>query len=81
MADRAVITFAAAILERDDLLVLALLDDFASDAGARNRGAAVGNFFAVRVHFRIPAIPLFSPHAFPTSLLRRHGVTRCVARP
>jgi hypothetical protein len=27
-----------------------LLDHFASDTGARNRGAAVRNFFAVRVH-------------------------------
>ena len=29
MADRAVIAFASAIFESDDLLVLALLDDFA----------------------------------------------------
>ena len=34
MPDGAVITFPAAIFERDDLLVLALLDDFARDRRA-----------------------------------------------
>ena len=50
MANRAVITFAATVLKGDDLLVLALLDHFASDTGARNRGAAVSKYFAVRMH-------------------------------
>src|SRR4051812_41726486 len=47
MADSAVITFPAAILERDDFLVLALLDDFAGDSRALDERAAVGDLVAV----------------------------------
>src|SRR6267154_45168 len=49
MSDGAVVTFPPAILERDDFLVLALLDDFAGDGGAFVQRAAVGLFVAVAV--------------------------------
>ena len=47
MADGPVITFAAAILERDDFLVLPLLDDFTRDRGAFDERTAVGQVVAV----------------------------------
>ncbi|MEY2561050.1 MAG: hypothetical protein QOG51_1465 [Verrucomicrobiota bacterium] len=47
MADSPVITFAAAIFEGDDLLVLALLDDFAGDSRAFDERAAMGELVAV----------------------------------
>ena len=47
MADCAVITFAAAILEGDDLLVLALLDDFTRDGGTFDERTAVREIVAV----------------------------------
>src|SRR5450432_3293475 len=49
MADGAVITFPAAIFERDHLLVLALLDHFADHARARHERIAVGQFIAIGV--------------------------------
>src|SRR5205085_2894904 len=50
MTDRAVITFAPPIFERDDLFILALLDDFRRDLCARNQWVAMGNVFAVGEH-------------------------------
>jgi len=44
MADRAVIAFAASVLKRDDLFILALLNDFARDL------AAIRDLTAVDVH-------------------------------
>src|SRR2546423_13081722 len=49
MADRPVISFSAAILERDDFLVLALLDHFAGNGRAFDQRAAVGKLVAVAV--------------------------------
>src|SRR3954468_7691043 len=49
MAHGAVIAFPAAILEGDDFLVLALLDDFAGDSRAFDERAAVGGLVAVAV--------------------------------
>lgn len=53
MAHRPVVAFTAAVLERDDLGVLALFDDLADDGSALDGGAAVREFVAVRVekHF------------------------------
>lgn len=53
MADGAVITFPPAIFEGDDLLVLALLDDFAAHARPANNGIAVGEIFAIGVQEHI----------------------------
>src|SRR5438270_2646165 len=49
MPDRAVITFPAAIFERDDFLVLALLDHFARHSRALDQRRAVSNLVAVAV--------------------------------
>src|SRR3954469_10863994 len=49
VTDGAVITFPAAILERDDFLVFALLDYFAGHGRAFNQRRAVGDVIAVRV--------------------------------
>src|ERR1043166_3842827 len=49
MPDRAVITFPAAIFERDDLLVLALLDHLTGDGCALDEGRAVRELVAVGV--------------------------------
>ncbi len=42
MADRAMVALAAAVLERDDLGVLALLDDLADDRGAAGSAGCRG---------------------------------------
>jgi hypothetical protein len=47
--DGAVITFSPAVLERDDLLVLALLDHFAGNGRAFDERAAMGELVAVTV--------------------------------
>jgi hypothetical protein len=47
MANGPVITFAAAIFERDHLLVLALLDDFAGNGRAFDQRAAMGELVAI----------------------------------
>ena len=47
MADGAVIAFAAAELEGDDLVVLELLDDFGSDLGAGHEGGSDLDFAAI----------------------------------
>src|SRR5437879_3920585 len=47
MSDRAVITFAAAIFERDDLLVLALLDHFASNGRAFDQRRTMFKIIAI----------------------------------
>ena len=49
MAHGPVVTFAAAILERDDFLVLPLLDDFARHSGAFDQWTAMGEFIAIAV--------------------------------
>ena len=50
MADGAVVTFAATILEGDDLIGLVLLEDLADHRRAADERAAVGELVAVRVH-------------------------------
>src|SRR3954452_13644249 len=47
VADRAVIAFPAAIFESDDLLVLALLDDFTCDRRTLDERGAVGQVLAI----------------------------------
>lgn len=47
MADGPMVTFAATILERDDFLVLPLLNDFAGDCRALDERTAVGQVVAV----------------------------------
>ena len=47
MTDRAVITFAAAKLKRDDLFILLLLDHFSVHGRARDERAAMGDAVAV----------------------------------
>ena len=47
MADGAVIAFAAAELEGDDLVVLELIDDFGSDLGTGHKRSADLDFAAV----------------------------------
>jgi hypothetical protein len=47
MSDRPVITFPTTILERDDFLVLALLDDFAGDGRPLDKRCAVRDLIAV----------------------------------
>ena len=49
MTDRAVIAFPTAVFEGDDLLVLALLDDFAGNRGAFDQGGSVRHVVAVAV--------------------------------
>jgi hypothetical protein len=49
MADRPVITFPPTILERDDFLVLALLDYFARDRGALDERTAMRELVAIAV--------------------------------
>jgi hypothetical protein len=49
MANSPVITFATAILERDDFLVLALLDHLAGNGRPFDKRAAVGELVAVAV--------------------------------
>src|ERR1041385_7962752 len=49
MSHGPVVSFPAAILERDDFLVLALLDDFAGDGSALDERCAVRDLVAVRV--------------------------------
>src|SRR4051794_24044890 len=60
MADGAVITFAAAILERDDLLVFALLDDFTGDSRTFDERAPVGSLVAVAVKKHVRKHALFA---------------------
>ena len=47
MADGAVVAFAATILERDDLFVLALLEHLAGDRRAFDQGRAVGEIVTI----------------------------------
>src|SRR5450432_3054473 len=47
MSNRAVITFAAAIFERNDLLVLALLDYFTGHSRAFDQRRALRHFLAI----------------------------------
>ena len=49
MPDGAMITLSAAVFERDELLVLALLDHFAGHGGALDQGTAVGDLVAIAV--------------------------------
>src|SRR4051794_5535910 len=60
MADGPMVTFAAAILERDDLLVLALFDDLPRDSRAFDERTAVGDLVAVRVKKHIREDALFA---------------------
>src|SRR5437016_3766076 len=60
MPDRAVITFPAAIFERDDFLVLALLDHFARHSRAFDERRAVSNLVAVAVKKDIREHALFA---------------------
>src|SRR3954468_6234632 len=60
MSDGAVITFAAAIFESNDLLVLALLDDFACNGCPLDQRAAVGDLVAIRVEKHIGEHPFFA---------------------
>jgi len=60
MPDRAVITFPAAIFERDDFLVLALLDHFARHSRALDQRRAVSNRVAVAVKKDIREHALFA---------------------
>jgi hypothetical protein len=50
MPNRAVITFAPLIFERDHLLVLALLQNFSSDLRPGNERGPVGHVFSVGKH-------------------------------
>src|SRR6476620_8002842 len=50
MSDGAVITFPAAIFERDDLLVLALLKDFTRNGRAFDQWRAVRNLVAIALN-------------------------------
>ena len=50
MTDRAVITFAAAIFESNDLLVLPLFHHFSGDFGSGNKRRSVGNLVPIGVH-------------------------------
>src|SRR3954463_11995134 len=49
VTDGAVITFSAAILERDDFLVFALLDHFTSHGRAFDERGTMGDLVAIRV--------------------------------
>src|SRR5207237_3209521 len=60
MADGAVITFPAAIFERDDLLIFALLDHFAGDGGPFDERAAVSEFVAVAIKKHVGEYAFFS---------------------
>ena len=50
MANRAVITLAPFVLERDDLLVLALFENFSSHLCSGDQRVAVGHVLSVRKH-------------------------------
>src|SRR6476661_1656539 len=60
MPDRAVITLPAAIFERDDFLVLALLEDFAGHRCPFNEGTSVSNVVAIHVKKDICEHTLFA---------------------
>ena len=60
MTDRAVIAFAPTILERDDLLVLFLLDDFTVNSGTFDQRRAMGKVLAVADHEDIGEDALFA---------------------
>ncbi len=50
MPHRAMVTLPPAVFKGDDLLVFALLDDFAGDGCARDHGRAVGELIGIRMH-------------------------------
>src|SRR3982750_2840123 len=60
MPDRAMVPFPAAIFERDDLLVLALLDHFAGHGRTLNEGTSMGNLVAIHVKKSIREHTLFA---------------------
>src|SRR5262245_51558197 len=60
MTNRAVITFAPAIFESDDLFSLALFNHFAGDLCARDRRVPVSKFLAFSVHQDIVESELFT---------------------
>ena len=60
MTDSAVVTFAAAIFERDDLLVLALLDYFAFNGRAFDQRRAVRDVVAIRMKEHIGENPVLA---------------------
>lgn len=49
MPDCSVIAFAAAVLERDDFLVLSLFKDFAGDSGTLDQRAAMDHVVVIAV--------------------------------
>jgi len=60
MPDGPVIAFSAAILESDDLLILALLDDFTRDGGAFDERRAVSEMVPIAVKKNIGEYPFFT---------------------
>ena len=60
MADGPVIAFTTTILERDDFLVLPLLDDFARDGGSFDERAAMRKIIAIAMKQNIGENGLFA---------------------
>src|ERR1700736_1212519 len=50
MPNRAVVSFAPSVLERDDLFVLTLLDNFSRHLRTRDERIAMGDVLAIREH-------------------------------
>src|ERR1700730_17680420 len=60
MADGPVITFTATILERDDFLVLPLLEDFARDGGAFDKRVPMRQLLAIAMKKHVGKHAFFS---------------------
>src|SRR2546423_10243312 len=90
MAHRAVITFSPAIFERDDLFVLALLDDFAGDGRPFDERRAMRDLVAVGVKKDVGKHAFFAGFlieeididdvAFRDAMLSAASFDNCVSR-